>query len=199
VHGTNLRAGWVPVYAGQGASLWQRLRAWWFRIQGKTHEYVVGSHNVQIVGDNPQFYEGNVYWKIANKYQLHKILPKGSILFGEIYGDGIQDLTYGKKKGEIDVIFFDLMKEGRYVDFDDFMAFCTNNRLPVAPMLYRGGYYDGLLEEYTCGQSHLCPATMREGCVMRAEPETNDFRIGRKILKSVSEEYLLRKNGTEWH
>ena len=38
----------------------------------------------------------------------------------------------------------------------------------------------------------------REGCVVKTWPEENDITIGRKILKSVSEEYYLRKDGTEY-
>ena len=38
----------------------------------------------------------------------------------------------------------------------------------------------------------------REGIVITAEPESHDFRLGRRILKFISDDYLLRKNGTDF-
>jgi hypothetical protein len=55
-----------------------------------------------------------------------------------------------------------------------------------------------LLDKYTNGKSLLCPSQIKEGCVVKAVCEKNDPRIGRKILKSINPDYLLRKNGTEY-
>jgi hypothetical protein len=44
----------------------------------------------------------------------------------------------------------------------------------------------------------ICPNQLREGCVVKPLKETINPCIGRKILKSVSEDYLLRKNATEY-
>jgi len=40
---------------------------------------------------------------------------------------------------------------------------------------------------------------MREGVVVTAARERQDDILGRVILKSVSEDYLLRKGGTEYN
>lgn len=196
IHGTNFRAGLIPL-ADTAPTLWGKIKLWWQKFRGHTHEFVVGSHNVQLVGDNPQFYDGNLYWNTARKYDLEAVLPMGYVLFGEIYGAGVQDLTYGMNG--VDVAFFDLMIDGQYVEFDKFMEFCKAYNLPTAPVLYRGAYSKELLDKHTNGKSVLCPSQIREGCVVRSIPECNDLHIGRKILKSVSEAYLLRKNGTESH
>lgn len=197
IHGTNLRVGNVRRHWGNG--WWARLKRRLFGRWLGDHEFAVGSRNVHLIGDNPQFYEGNVYHQIAKRYNLARVLPPDYTLYGEIFGDGIQDLTYGKTGKEIDVVFFDLKCGEQYVNWDDFTGFCQQHNLPVVPVLYRGPYHGGLIGEHTGGKSLLAPKQIREGCVIKTITEQNDLRIGRKILKSVSEDYLLRKDGTEYH
>jgi len=55
-----------------------------------------------------------------------------------------------------------------------------------------------LLEYWTNGNTYLVDNQIREGCVIRPYEESNDKKIGRKILKSISPKYLLRKGGTEF-
>lgn len=197
VHGTNARFGMVKRHWGGG--WWSRLvrffLGWWLG----DYEFAVGSRNVHLVGDNPQFYDGNVYHQIAKRYNLKTIVPKDCTLYGEIYGDKIQDLTYGKGAGEIDVVFFDMKRGDKYVSWEEFTRFCVLNNLPMVPVLYVGPFRDGLIAEHTPGKSALVPNQIREGCVVKTTHEENDLRIGRKILKSISEDYLLRKDGTEFH
>ena len=38
-----------------------------------------------------------------------------------------------------------------------------------------------------------------EGVVIASAQEQIDNRVGRKILKAINPEYLLRKDGTEFH
>jgi hypothetical protein len=68
----------------------------------------------------------------------------------------------------------------------------------MVPFLYSGEYCDWVLDEYTSGHSELCYSQIREGCVVKMAHEENHPRIGRKILKSVNKDYLIRKNGTEY-
>ena len=49
-------------------------------------------------------------------------------------------------------------------------------------------------------ESLLCPGQLIEGIVIRPASERWSERLqGRLILKSLSDEYLLRKDGTENH
>ncbi len=195
IHGTNFRVGNVPI---EENNWWARIKAWF----GGRYEFVVGSRNVQLSScslwnKKKVWYSEDVYTKIAKRYKLDQILPKDHILFGEIYGKGIQDLTYGLE--DIDVVFFDLMVNGKYVDYYDFVSFCSRFNLPTVPLIYIGEYMPSLLTLYTCGNSLLCPSQMREGAVIKPLKETIDPRIGRKILKSINPDYLLRKGATEYH
>jgi RNA ligase (TIGR02306 family) len=198
IHGTNFRAGKVPIES-------KGIIGWIKRFFIGTHEFVIGSHNVQLEGTaignwfkkRPIFYGENVYAKIAKKYGLAEIISPGLILYGEIYGKGIQELEYGLT--DIDIAFFDLMVDGKYVGYSELKDFCDKNKLPIVPKLYVGPFSQHELDYCTNGNSMFWPNQIREGCVVKSLIESNDPRIGRKVLKSINDEYLLKQNRTDFH
>ncbi len=85
------------------------------------------------------------------------------------------------------------------MDYDDFSAFCEKNKLETVPLIYRGPWSKAVLDLKN-GKTTLSGAdNIREGIVIRPVKERYDHKVGRVILKAISEEYLLRKNGTENH
>jgi hypothetical protein len=66
------------------------------------------------------------------------------------------------------------------------------------PALYIGPFSEKVLGEETNGDSKIANH-IREGCVVKSVYEENHPRIGRKVLKSISEEYLAKKKRTEHH
>jgi hypothetical protein len=69
----------------------------------------------------------------------------------------------------------------------------------MVPTLYIGVYDANYIKTLTEGPSVLEPSqTVIEGVVVRPKEEQQSF-IGRKILKYISETYLLDKNNTEHH
>lgn len=198
IHGTNFRAGRLAVYPRSILGWIQKY------IFGRINEFVYGSHNVQKkpFSLNKGFYGEDVYGIIAKRYKLAEILPEGYIIYGEIYGNRIQELSYGVPDS-IEVAFFDVKKYGLYLSHSEFLQFCCDRSLPIVPILFRGKFKSGDLKTYTSGKSVLAKQNkkdqIREGCVITSYIEENHPRIGRKILKSVSEEYLLTKNRTEYH
>jgi tRNA-binding EMAP/Myf-like protein len=196
VHGTNSRYGLLPVeYKG----FFGDVKKFIYKILKKPdYEFCYGSHNVQKswFKNKGGFYSSDVYKEIAEKYNLDKIIPKDIILYGEIYGKKIQDLEYGMEG--IDIRFFDAKKNGKYLDWADFYALTIELNLPIVPVLYQNEFNNDILKQCTNGNSMICPNQLREGCVVKPLKETINPCIGRKILKSVSEDYLLRKNATEY-
>jgi len=196
IHGTNARYGYLEIeyrgFLGCFKKLYHKY------ITKKTHEFCYGSHHMQkdFWNRNKGYYEGDVYYQIAKRYNLDRTIPQDYIIYGEIIGKGIQDLTYGLD--EIDVKFFDVKYKGKYLSYNKFIEFCLYRNLPVVPTLYIGQFKDNLITEHTSGQSKLCPSQIREGCVIKTIEETTNSRIGRKILKSINVDYLLRKKGTEY-
>lgn len=189
IHGSNFRCGLLK----RDARNWfQKL---WIRLFGEW-EYVYGSHNVQIQNPNRKgYYKENVYLQIFNKYNMKEKLERDTIIYGEIFGGKIQDLTYGLT--EIDLKVFDVKKEGKYLNYDELLSYCHFYSLPMVPELYRGRFSEAVLIQCTEGNSILCTNQIREGCVVKSAQEENHYTIGRKILKSINKNYLIRKNGTE--
>ena len=201
IHGTNARFGNIPIGTNEMGSFLYRIISWFKKnILKHEFEFVYGSHNVQKSGsDNPQhFYGEDVWGKIAKKYDLANRLPNNLIFYGEIAGEGIQDLTYSLKQHELFIFDVKDVKKGRYLNWHEVEILCGNVKLNHVPVLYEGKYSEEIRKEYTVGKSVIDGKTIREGVVVKPLIEENDRKIGRKILKSVSEEYLLRKNGTEF-
>jgi hypothetical protein len=69
------------------------------------------------------------------------------------------------------------------------------------PVFYRGPYAPEAFEHLKDGPSTFDPKQIREGFVIRlATPRYHELpRHPHVVLKSVGEEYLLRKGGTEYH
>ncbi len=198
IHGTNFRAGTLPI--NPGYTLIDKIKYLINKyVFKKKYEFVYGSHNVQLTGLNKRknFYGEDVYGRIAEKYKLAEIIPKDYILYGEIYGKGIQELEYGMK--DIDVRFFDIKYKGEYLDWRKFQNFCYEYKLSVVPILLIANFTENYIKHMSTGKSVLDITQIREGCVIKSLHEENNPRIRRKILKSVNPEYLLKKNRTEFH
>ena len=69
----------------------------------------------------------------------------------------------------------------------------------TVPVLYRGPFSVAAMRKHTDGRTMMGADHIREGIVMVPARERTDPRIGRVCLKSVSADYLTRKNGTEYN
>jgi RNA ligase (TIGR02306 family) len=201
LHGCNARYANLPIVISKDQPILERIRLWWKKnVLKHTHEFVYGSHNVQLWGTKKNYYGDDVWGRIAKKYNLAEVLEANMIVYGEIYGPGIQDLTYGLK--DIDFAVFDIKVIAEdysiYMNWQGVLNFCGEVGLPTVPEIVEGAFSKDLLKSCTDGPSLICPSQMREGCVVKTIYEDNHPLIGRKILKSVSTEYLTRKGGTEY-
>jgi RNA ligase (TIGR02306 family) len=205
IHGTNFRAGFVPTNCN---TLWKRIKRL-LRLLPAV-EFVYGSSQVQLQDRiNPKtFYDSNVYAEIVRKYSLKDKLKehmerfglKSLVVYGEIYGDKIQkNYAYGCAEGEHKLALFDIMIDGRYEDPDAFFDRCDIMGLPAVPILHAGVYDTSYVKSMATGPSNLDPSTkVREGVVVKPVKETTHPMLGRKVLKLISDEYLL-KDQTEFH
>lgn len=201
IHGTNFRAGWLPV----AANTWWKKALAFVGLLPKW-EFVWGSNRVQLQGKRyNSYYKNDVYSRVVHDYDLPNVLKKGEVIYGEIYGDGIQKgYSYGCKPGEIKLVVFDLWqhdfsnKTGYFTNAINLDDWCDERKLPMVPILYEGKYDEAMAKELTHGTSVLEPSqAVREGVVIKPYAETSCMS-GRKALKLISDEYLLRDN-TDFH
>jgi hypothetical protein len=116
------------------------------------------------------------------------------IVFGEIFGRGIQDLDYGTQP-QFEV--FDISVNGEYLDYAGVMRLAKKFKLNIVPLLYRGPFSMMALNNCTSGDAHNFgfPRSKfrgREGCVITPLKERTDLMLGRVILKSISSDYYAR-------
>lgn len=199
IHGTNFRAGCLQ----KRPSLIEQ----WFHLNPK-FEFVYGSHTVQKLPTSGGGYYGeDVYGKIAELYKLKDLIPPRYTIYGEIYGENKPGAAIQKGFGygvdKIDVKFFDVKYDGKYLDWQQFEKFCGERNLPIVPVLYRGPYSSEILKECTDGNTVISDVMknkldqIREGCVVKPLLEAYSNQAGRKILKSVSAVYLLLQHKTK--
>ncbi len=141
---------------------------------------------------------------ILDKFQFAYSTDEPYYLLGEIFGNGIQDLTYGNHNKEFRIfdIYVGEPGHGIYLNTEQVEHICNEMGINTVPYLYRGPFNKKILTEFTTGKETISgtSAHMREGVVIRPAIERRDPEIGRVILKSVSEQYILRKgNVTEYN
>lgn len=179
IHGTNCRVG---VITGRSACGTRR---------GESQRFA-GSKTAARA-ETP----GSLYWfpwSIPGvEAFVSRYLGDQVILFGEVYGK-VQSLRYGIP-GRIAYRAFDLMVDGKYLDYDTFNTVCDHHGVETAPLVYRGPFSLEKIRELSSGKS-LVPGAdhIREGVVVKPAIERTDPAIGRVILKYVSDEYLCGEN-----
>ena len=150
----------------------------------------------------------NLYVRAFRQHQaaLEKVKEsfpdKPVYILGEIFGRGVQDLGYGQMEPQFRV--FDIyVGEPGQGDFMPPLAMLDwvpeTLGLETVPRLHVGPIDDELIEELTNGNETVSgtSANIREGIVIKPLMPRVDDEIGRVVLKSVSEDYLLRKGGSE--
>ncbi len=173
IHGTNARIGQV-----EGTLL-------------------AGSHGLQRRRPEPAAMGANTYWFPATLEPVQNLLDELRqqghavvILYGEIYGSRVQSLHYGRRDG-LGFAAFDLLLGDRYADYDDFAACCARHGVETVPLLARGPFSLDWIAGLSRGKTTLADQHIREGVVVRPVRERTDPRVGRTILKYLSDDYLL--------
>lgn len=154
----------------------------------------------------------NIRERMKESFLIPVLLKDGPVhLFGEIFGPGVQDLHYdsydAKPSFRVFDIYVGLREQGRFLNDEELEMVLSDIELPRVPVLYRGPFKQEILEELTNGKETISGKQLhiREGVVVRTLREHNRGGFvsgtrafngfhGRTQLKSVSSDYLLRKN-----
>lgn len=200
LHGSNVRIGKI---LGANAATGEA-----------EYQYMCGSHAIRrkefdTKGNRSKYWLGlTPIVKSLLDYLCQR--QKNVVLFGELVGAGIQDMTYGLS--DQTVRFFDIAVDGKYLDYDEKERLFLQFGIETVPFLYRGPFSIEKIQELTDGPTEFCdPEKLdswngkfkgREGVVIRIMKERYSDKLpnfGRVIFKSVSVDYLARKGGTEFH
>ncbi|MFE0454215.1 RNA ligase (ATP) [Streptomyces sp. NPDC058914] len=153
----------------------------------------------------------NLYWRAVRGHGVaeaaarlaERLGARRVGIFGEVYGAGVQDLTYGAdgRRDTLGYAVFDVSVEvGGVVRWLD-AAEALDGELPLVPRLFEGPYDSGRVLELASGRETVSGRELhlREGVVIRPAVERySAVTGGRAIAKAVSAAYLTRKGGTEY-
>lgn len=202
IHGTNSRVGLV--YHADP------------EIEGFAWMKMAGSHGTRRKEFNEKGARSKYWFPFAETEncpmtQMMKLIVQEEkaqssvIVFGEIFGVGIQDLQYGQSGLSHRV--FDIAVDGNYLDYWKAFSYLKQFEIECVPLLYHGPYSLAKMDELVDGPTTICDTQKikekfkgREGIVIKPLKERFDPILGgRAILKYVSADYHERKNGTEFH
>jgi RNA ligase (TIGR02306 family) len=195
LHGTNARYGIVK--KGK-LSFWDKVKKF-LRLADAwvDYEYIYGSHNCEKGSDSQGFYSTDVWRTIAEKYDIKaklwqeakrqgSTLGEGLILYGEIYGAGIQkNYEYGLK--DIEFAAFDIKINGEYCATEVTQVITQDLlQLPHVEVLYEGKWDQEIQDEYTFNNFIEGTKVPHEGIVIKHVSGERQ-----KVAKVINPDYLI--------
>ena len=162
-------------------------------------ERMAGSHNLRRT--QPEAGKFSPYWFPFSLPGVEKLLTELGkhtyqiILFGEVFGKGIQTMSYGYNNG-IGFRVFDMMVGGKYVDHDFLVKTCNFYKVDMVPVLEQDLFSFDRVVELSKGNTTIGGDHIREGVVVKAYEErgTDNPKVDRAILKYINDDYLFSKH-----
>lgn len=194
LHGTNARYG---IVRKKNLSLWDRVRKF-FGNKWIDYEYVYGSHNVEKGSDSQGFYSTDVWRTIADDYEIKsklwkfvktfnepELLGDGLIIYGEIYGHGIQK-NYDYGLGDIKFAGFDVELNGKYLPYHDEKNIFESLELPRVEVLYMGPWTKEEQDKHVFNNMIKGTKVPHEGVVVKSVTGERT-----KVGKVINPDYLI--------
>lgn len=190
----------LPFYLGTGPySYTEKLdgssATYALERKGRKFEFWVCSRNIRhLDSSQPCFYDSNIYWEQAVKYDIKTKLMdflkhsthKNIVIQGEIVGPSVQKKTYGLK--ERDFFVFNIIIDGKRLSNAELEGVAETFNLKTVPILGEIDKLPETMEEMKLlaeGKSVIGDC-IREGLVYRKLD-------GGSAFKNVSNSYLLEK------
>jgi hypothetical protein len=196
IHGTNARYGIVKKTK---LSFWDKVKKF-FRLADKwiNYEYIYGSHNCEKGSDSQGFYSEDVWKTIAEKYDIKAKLWKyvkdtanivdigsGIVLYGEIYGAGIQK-NYDYGLDDIKFIGFDTTMKGDYNSPAGTYGAFHSLDLPYIEVLYFGLWNQEVQDKFVFNNFIEGTKVPHEGIVIKHSSGDR-----KKVAKVINPDYLI--------
>jgi RNA ligase (TIGR02306 family) len=196
IHGTNSR---YAIIKKSKLSFWDKVKKF-LRIANEwiDYEYIYGSHNVEKGSDSQGFYSEDVWKTVAEKYDIKNKLweeakrqgsdiGEGLILYGEIYGAGIQGKGYNYNLNTVEFAAFDIKIKGKYcatgvteVITQDLL------QLPHVEVLYTGKWNQEIQDSFVFNNFIEGTKTPHEGIVIKHVSGNRQ-----KVAKCINPDYLI--------
>jgi RNA ligase (TIGR02306 family) len=198
LHGTNARYGIVKK---SKLTFWDKIKKFFdTKNIWIDYEYIYGSHNVEKGSDSNGFYSTDVWRTIAEKYNIKEKLwnyikkyerpgtiGSGLVIYGEIYGPGIQkNYDYGLKELEFNI--FDHTIDGKYQNthLTEWLSSHEAINLPHVPILFKGEWNQEIQDQYTFDNFIEGTKIPHEGIVIKALSGDRT-----KVAKCINPSYLI--------
>jgi RNA ligase (TIGR02306 family) len=194
LHGTNARYG---IVRKKKLSLWDRVKMF-FGNEWAGFEYVYGSHNVEKGSDSQGFYDTDVWKTVANKYDIRgklwdhvkdtyepSDLTQGVVIYGEIYGAGIQkNYEYGLT--DVKFVGFDVEVDGVYQPYINETVHFDCLQLPQVELLYQGNWNKEEQDKFVFSNFIEGTKVPHEGVVVKSVTGARN-----KVSKVINPDYLI--------
>jgi RNA ligase (TIGR02306 family) len=194
LHGTNARYG---IVRKKKLSLWDRVKMF-FGNKWVSFDFIYGSHNVEKGSDSQGFYDVDVWMNVAKKYDIRQKLwdhvkdtyepfdlSEGVVIYGEIYGAGIQK-NYDYGLTDIKFAGFDVQVDGVYQPYLEEAVHFYCLQLPQVELLYQGKWGKEEQDKYVFNNNIEGTKVPHEGIVVKSV--TGDRR---KVSKVINPDYLI--------
>jgi hypothetical protein len=196
IHGTNARYGIVKK---SKLSFWDKIKKFFGLADNLIeYEYVYGSHNVEKGSDSQGFYSTDVWRTTAEKYKIKQLLwdlaktldlddlGSGLVLYGEIYGAGIQkNYEYGLK--DMEFVGFDITINGKYLSTET-TEILINDILGLehVEVLYEGKWSQEIQDSFVFKNFIDGTKVPHEGIVIKHISGERQ-----KVAKVINPDYLI--------
>lgn len=197
-------------FNGQRVVITEKIHGTNCRVGLVNGEWMAGSHKIRRKQS-----DSCMYWEPLKHLGVRSLLTdlagdgsrfKSAILFGEIYGPGVQDMDYGVPRGQRHFRVFDISVDGSYVTWSELLRLCNKYALLPVPVLGEVYYEDGCIDNDIDGKTflgeHSGKFKGREGIVIRVNYDgmhaIEPFdTAGRLIAKVTSADCLDRQDATD--
>jgi RNA ligase (TIGR02306 family) len=209
IHGSNWRAG---IVRKNKLSYWDKMRKL-FGNKSVEYTFVYGSRTVEKGSDSQGYYSSDVWKIICDRYRIKERLQKwlftytnsndigeGIVLYGELYGPGIQGDKYTYGELEVKLKLFDIKYKGEYLGEQHWrgiasqMGFETTDTVDI---LYRGKWSKEEEDKWVFNHYIGNTKVPHEGIVVK---RTDGSR--QHMYKRINPEYLIfseKNNVPEYH
>ena len=194
LHGTNARYGIVKK---SKLSIFDKIKRF-FGNDWVDYEYVYGSHNCEKGSDSQGFYSTDVWrtvserdvikdilWREAKRQGVEE-LGSGLVIYGEIYGAGIQS-NYDYGLTDIKFAGFDITLNGKYLAPETTQIIIEDILLlPHVEVLYEGFWSQDIQDDFVFKNFIEGTKVPHEGIVIKHVSGERQ-----KVAKVINPDYLI--------